>query len=168
MQTSHSIRCTHCGSYSSRTRPSLTPSSWMIADFLLGNLRNFGVFISAELRVSLNKFNKYFLRSLDSHLFIRRWIFNRKKRRKDVRYGKKKKEIKRKKKLNWNKFWKSAKRKSEQKRRSSGGNRDWKFGKITQPFSSLFWKRRKLYIIYLFQPLKSFFFSVKSWLYDVT
>ena len=45
---------------------------------------------------------------------------------------------------------------------SNGGNRGWKFGKITQPFPSLFWKRRKLYIIYLFQPLKSFFFRLNS------
>ena len=43
--------------FSFRSRKFVTP--------LLGNLRNFGVFISAELRVSLNKFNTYFLRSME-------------------------------------------------------------------------------------------------------
>ena len=58
--------------FSFRSRKSVTP--------LLGNLRNFGVFILAKCRGSSNKLNTYFLRSLDSSLFICRWIFNRRKK----------------------------------------------------------------------------------------
>ena len=42
---------------------------------LFGILKNFGVFISAKCCGSLNKFNTYFLRSLDSSLFFRKRIF---------------------------------------------------------------------------------------------
>ena len=38
-------------------------------------LRSCGVFISAKFCGSFNKFNTYFLRSLDSTLFFRKWIF---------------------------------------------------------------------------------------------
>ena len=42
---------------------------------LFGNLRSFGVFILAKRGGLFNKFNTYFLRSLDSSLFFRNWIF---------------------------------------------------------------------------------------------
>ena len=40
-------------------------------------LRSFGFFILAKYCDSFNKFNKYFLQSLDSNLFFREWIFYR-------------------------------------------------------------------------------------------
>ena len=40
-------------------------------------LRSFVFFILAKYYDSFNKFNKYFLQSLDSNLFFREWIFYR-------------------------------------------------------------------------------------------
>ena len=42
---------------------------------LLASLWSFGVFILAKCCGSLNKFNTYFLRSLDFSLFFRKWTF---------------------------------------------------------------------------------------------
>ena len=50
-----------------RSRKFVTP--------LFGILRSYGIFILAKCCGSFNKFNTYFLRSLDSSLFFRKWIF---------------------------------------------------------------------------------------------
>ena len=42
---------------------------------LFGILGSFGVFILAKRGGLFNKFNTYFLQSLDSNLFFRNWIF---------------------------------------------------------------------------------------------
>ena len=105
--------------------------------------------------------------SVDFSLFIRRWIFNRKKGRKDVKYGKKKSKIKRKKKLNWNKLKKKYK---EEKWAKKGLVVETEIGiqedYTTSPFSLL--EKKEIVHHLLISASKIFFFSVKSWSYNVT